>query len=124
MLIRTAADPHAAEMQARRAVQQADSQTAISNLQTLEEARADSLTSPRVTAELLLIFAMLALVIATAGVGGVLALLVSQRTREIGIRMALGAEQGTVLRMVMGQGLAMIAVGLALGCGGGFSSRA
>jgi ABC-type antimicrobial peptide transport system permease subunit len=67
-----------------------------------------------------MIFATLALVIATAGVGGVLALLVSQRTREIGIRMALGAEQGTVLRMVMGQGLAMIAVGLALGCGGAF----
>jgi putative ABC transport system permease protein len=120
VLIRTAADPHAVEMQARRAIQQADSQTAISNLQTLEEARADSLTSPRVTAELLMIFAALALVIATAGVGGVLALLVSQRTREIGIRMALGAEQGTVLRMVMGQGLAMIAVGLALGCGGAF----
>jgi putative ABC transport system permease protein len=85
---------------------------------TLEEARSDSLTTPRVTAELIALFAGLALIIAATGVGGVLALMVSQRTQEIGIRMALGATPGSVLRMIMGQGLGLVFAGLVIGLAG------
>jgi ABC-type antimicrobial peptide transport system permease subunit len=64
---------------------------------------------------LLGIFALVALLITAAGIGGVLALSVSQRTVEIGVRMAMGAERGAVMRMILGQGLGLVLAGLALG---------
>ena len=67
---------------------------------------------------LLGIFAFVALVITAAGIGGVLALSVSQRTVEIGVRMAMGAERGAVMRMILGQGLGLVLAGLALGLAG------
>jgi putative ABC transport system permease protein len=85
---------------------------------TLEQARADSTTSQRVTASLLGLFAGLALVIAAAGIGGIMALSVSQRVREIGIRLALGAQPSKILRMVIGQGLMLAGFGIALGLAG------
>jgi ABC-type antimicrobial peptide transport system permease subunit len=95
-----------------------DPEPAVSGVITLADARRESIASPRVTAELLGTFGALALIIAVAGVGGVLALAVSQRIREIGIRMALGAERVKILRMVMGEGLGMVVLGLVLGLGG------
>lgn len=121
VLIHATGNAHSIELEARQAVQQVDSEIAISNVETLEDARAESLASPRVTAELLAIFGGLALLIATTGVGGVLALLVSQRTREIGIRMAMGAQRTDVLRMVMGQGLGIVVIGIIIGAFGGLA---
>jgi putative ABC transport system permease protein len=84
---------------------------------TLDRALADSVASPRTTASLLAIFAALALVIATAGIGGIMALTVSQRVHEIGIRIALGAQPAHVLFMILRQGLALAGLGVAIGLG-------
>jgi len=115
VLVRTIGDPRSVAQQVRQAILDADSDTAIVGVDTLEEARSDSLTTPRVTAELIALFAGLALIVAATGVGGILALMVSQRTQEIGIRMALGATPASVLRMIMGQGLGLVLGGLLVG---------
>ncbi|MGH9709694.1 MAG: FtsX-like permease family protein, partial [Candidatus Acidiferrales bacterium] len=120
LLIRTAADPMSMANQMNRAVHEVDSQTAVSNVQTLAEARADSVASPQVTASLLAIFAGLALLIAAAGIGGIMALTVSQRVREIGIRMALGAQPSKILGMILGQGLMLSALGVGIGAAGAY----
>jgi putative ABC transport system permease protein len=73
------------------------------------------MANPRVTTSLLALFAALALLIATAGLGGIMALNVSQRVREIGIRIALGARPVNILRMVLGQGLTLTLLGIAIG---------
>jgi putative ABC transport system permease protein len=99
-------------------VHEVDSQTAITHEMTVEQAREESLVSPRLTATLLGLFAGLALLIAAAGIGGIMALAVSQRAREIGIRMALGARPADILRMVLGHGLALTSFGIAIGAAG------
>jgi putative ABC transport system permease protein len=118
VLVRTMGDPRSVAQQVRQAILDVDADTAITGVDTLEEARSDSLTTPRVTAELIALFAGLALIIAAAGVGGILALMVSQRTQEIGIRMALGASPAMVLRMIMKQGMGLVLGGLAIGLAG------
>src|SRR5713226_917720 len=101
--------------QMRRAVREVDPQTAIPNVETLEQARSDSMASPRVMTDLLGIFAALALAIAAFGIGGILALTVSQRLNEIGIRVALGAKPANVLAMILREGMALVAIGLGVG---------
>jgi putative ABC transport system permease protein len=115
LLARTAVDPMSVAPQIRRAVHELDPEIAVDEVQTLEQARDESLTSSRLTAILLSLFAGLALVITAAGIAGVMALSVTQRTHEIGVRIALGATQSRALRMVMRQGLALVVAGLALG---------
>ena len=87
----------------------------IDHVQTLEEIRDEAIAPQRLNATLIGLFAALALAIATVGVAGVLSFSVSQRTNELGIRVALGAERGTILRMILGEGAAMALVGLAVG---------
>jgi putative ABC transport system permease protein len=99
----------------RRAVREVDPQTAIPNVQTLEEARSESMASSRVMTDLLGIFAALALAIAAFGIGGILALTVSQRLNEIGIRVALGAKPANVLAMILREGMALVVIGLGVG---------
>jgi putative ABC transport system permease protein len=106
-----------------RAVHDVDSQSAITRVLTLEQARYDSMASPRVTTTLLGLFAGLALLIAASGIGGIMALTVSQRVREIGIRIALGAQPSAILRMVLGQGLLLAALGVGLGIAGALSLK-
>ena len=118
LIVRTIADPRTMVQSISRQVHEVDSQTAISHITTLEEARREYLSSPRLTASLLGIFAGLALLIATAGIGGIMALQVSQRTREIGIRMALGAQPLRVLVMILSQGLGLAMLGIAIGFAG------
>jgi putative ABC transport system permease protein len=115
LIVRTAADPARMGERIKRAVLEVDWQNAITGIRTLEEARSQSLTAPRLTAILLGLFAALALLIAIAGIGGVMALTVSQRVREIGIRMTLGAQPSGILCMIVGQGLALALIGTGIG---------
>jgi putative ABC transport system permease protein len=118
LVVRTIAEPRGMAQALTRAIHGVDPQTAVTRILTLEQARYESMTNPRLTASLLGIFAGLALVIATAGIGGIMALTVSQRMREIGIRIALGARPGTILRMILGQGTLLTGSGIALGIAG------
>ncbi len=115
VLVRTRVEPTAIASLLGRAVHELDPEQPVDRVRTLAEVRRDSVASPRLTAMLLGIFALVALVITAAGIGGVLALSVSQRTVEIGVRMAMGAERGAVMRMILGQGLGLVLAGLALG---------
>jgi ABC-type antimicrobial peptide transport system permease subunit len=87
----------------------------IDHVQTLEEIRDETIAPQRLNATLIGLFALLALAIATVGVAGVLAFSVSQRTNELGIRLALGAERSAILRMILSEGAAMAALGLVVG---------
>ena len=115
LLVRTAADPMSIAKLMREAVYEVDSDTAVDRVQTLEQVRNDAVASPRLTAILLAMFAGLALVITAAGIAGVMALSVNQRTHELGVRLALGATPGKVLRMVMREGMSFVLVGLSVG---------
>ncbi len=118
VLVRSAAEPTAISKALTAAIHEVDPQTAVTRIKTLEQARYESMANPRVTASLLAIFAGLALAIATAGIGGIMALNVSQRVREIGIRMALGARPVNIVGMVLGHGLALTLLGIGIGVAG------
>ena len=96
-------------------IHQIDPQQPVTQIRTLEQMRAAQLGTPRVTAILLGLFAIVALFIATVGVSGTLALAVARRSREIGIRMALGATRENILGVVLREGMKPVLVGLALG---------
>jgi putative ABC transport system permease protein len=115
LIVRTISEPRSMAQALTRAVHDVDPQTAVTHILTLEQARYESMASPRLTASLLGIFAGLALLIATAGIGGIMALMVSQRVREIGIRIALGARPASILQMVLGQGLLLAVLGIGIG---------
>lgn len=120
VLVRTGQEGMSLANQMRRAVRDVDPQTAIPNVETLEQARADSMASPRVMTDLLGIFAGLALAIAAFGIGGILALGVQQRWNEIGIRIALGAKSRDVVVMILGQGMLLVVIGLGIGLAAAF----
>jgi putative ABC transport system permease protein len=115
LLVKTAGNPMNYAQQVREAVYSVDPEQPVNGIKTLGELRGDALVQSRLTALLLALFAGLALAIAATGLSGVTALMVSQRTREIGIRMALGAQSTSVMRMVLMQGMRVIAVGVAAG---------
>ena len=104
--------------QLRQAVAEMDPSRPVGNFQTMDEALATEVKEPRYYMLLLTIFAAIATLLATVGIYGVMAHSVAERTREIGIRMALGAHWRDVIRLVMGSALLLIATGLVVGLGG------
>jgi putative ABC transport system permease protein len=118
LLVRTFGDPMALADPIGRLVRRLDGSTAVHSARTLAQVRAEALAPPRLITSLLSVFAGLALAIAATGLSGVLAYGVAQRTREIGIRMALGAAAGQVVAMVLRQGLGAVLKGMALGLAG------
>ncbi len=122
LLVRTTGEPHAAASIVQEEIKAIDPDQPIANVESLEELRGESLASPRLTASLLVMFALLALLITGAGLAGVVAFSVSQRTQEIGVRMALGAERSQVLSMVLGEGMRLVFAGLVLGVAGALAA--
>jgi ABC-type antimicrobial peptide transport system permease subunit len=118
VLVRTNGDPLSSADLLRDTIHAIDADMPVENIRTLDDLRDTFLATPRLTATLLAIFAGLALFVTITGIAGVIATSVSERTQEFGIRMALGAEPSSVLRMVLGQGMALVLIGLALGVGG------
>jgi putative ABC transport system permease protein len=118
MVVRSTGAPERLAPAVRAAVRQVDPEQVVSNLRPAGELVSDSIARQRFSMLLLLAFGGLALVLAGVGVYGVLAYTVSQRTRELGIRLALGAHAGAVRALVLRQGLGVALVGLALGLAG------
>jgi predicted permease len=124
-VVRTMADPHAAVSAIRKAVASVDSELPIWEPLTMGERLDRSLVTRRTPMLLALAFAGVALLLATVGVYGVLAYQVTQRTREIGVRMAMGGGLPAIFRLVLWDGLRMVVVGVAIGLAGGVAmSRA
>jgi putative ABC transport system permease protein len=118
LVLRTSAGPTSLSAAARREILAVDPDQPVSDVRTMEEVVSDSLVLRRLSMWMLGAFAALALMLATVGVYGLTAYAVSQRTHEIGLRMALGATPSSVLRMVLGRGLLIALVGIALGLPG------
>jgi predicted permease len=115
VLIRTAGDPGPAAREAARLVHEMDPKRPVTDVRMLDSARDEHVAPSRLNASLFAALAIVAVSIAAVGLAGVLAFAVSERTREFGIRMALGAEPGAIRRGVIGEGLSMAALGLAVG---------
>jgi putative ABC transport system permease protein len=115
LVIKTAVEPMSIARGVIELLHAVDPNQPAARIRSLEQVRAESVAAPRLTTNLLGLFALLALAIAATGIGGVMALAVGQRRHEIGVRMAIGARPGEILRMILGQGMALALVGVALG---------
>ena len=115
LLVRTAGSAEQLTPRVVETIRSLDPNRPVDHVQTLEELRDETIAPQRLNATLIGLFALLALAIAMVGVGGVLAFSVSQRTNELGVRMALGAEPRSILRMILGEGAVMAAIGLVIG---------
>src|SRR5262245_32903909 len=118
LAVSASSDPTALTAAIRRQVQELDKEQPIANIATMEERRADSLLRTRFNTLLLTIFAAVALTLAVVGIYGVMSYSVSERTREIGIRVALGAQRRDLLGLIVKRGMALVLGGALIGLGG------
>ncbi|HJY30785.1 MAG TPA: ABC transporter permease [Pyrinomonadaceae bacterium] len=121
IVVRTQSDPDALAPAVRDAIAEIDQAQPIYDMQSLDQLVAKSLDQRRFTLTLMLLFGVIALVLSAIGIYGVMAFAVTQRTQEIGIRMALGASALDVLKMVVGSGMFLAVIGVAVGLIGAFA---
>jgi predicted permease len=121
LAIRTHTDPSSLSPAIRRAVTAVDSEQPIFRINTMERFISDSVSDSRFQTQLLTVFAAVALALAAVGIYGVVGYSVNQRTHEIGIRLALGARQRDVLKMVVKQGMELATTGVVIGLAGAFA---
>jgi ABC-type antimicrobial peptide transport system permease subunit len=115
VVVRTEGDPASIMKLVRRSVQEIDSREVIYGVQTLDQVLAGALAPRRLSMILLGVFAGLAVVLACVGIYGVVSYLVGERTHEIGLRVALGAQRSDVMRLVLGEGAKMALAGVVAG---------
>ena len=115
LVVRTAAEPHSLISAVRSRVFELDRELPVTAVQTMDEVLESAASAPRFTMSLLSAFSAIALILALVGIYGVIAYSVSERIQEMGIRMALGAERGDILRLVLRQALVLAAPGIGIG---------
>ena len=118
LVVKTVGNPTAIAGQVREAIRGIDRNLPVSDIRTMEDVTASALSQQRFVTFLLALFAGTALTLAAIGIYGTISLLVSERTQEMGIRLALGADRPMILRLVLGQGLMLTAIGLSAGLAG------
>jgi putative ABC transport system permease protein len=119
--VRTTGDPLLMARPVREAIHSVDKDMPLSNVNSMDDLLESSLGQRRLSMILLGAFSAIAMLLASIGIYGVLAYSVTQRSRELGIRMALGAARGRVLRLVIGQGMVLALIGIAIGLVGAFA---
>jgi putative ABC transport system permease protein len=120
LVVRSTAEPESVAGAVRQAVTEVDRTVPVSEVETMGHILSTSVTQPRFNLFLVGVFSIMALLLSAAGIYGVTSYSVNQRTHELGIRMALGAQVSDVLRLILRQGMAVIVVGLMIGLGAAF----
>jgi putative ABC transport system permease protein len=121
LVVRSSVEPESLSGSIRQVVHDVDKSVPVSQVKTMDHVVSESIMQPRFNLFLLGLFSTVAMLLSAAGIYGVTAYTVSQRTHELGIRLALGAQVSDVLKMILGQGMAVIGVGLVLGLAAAFA---
>jgi putative ABC transport system permease protein len=121
VVVRSSVEPESLSGSLRQIVNEIDRSVPVSSVKTMDNIVSESITQPRFNLFLLGLFSTVAMLLSAAGIYGVTSYSVTQRTHELGIRIALGAQVGDVLKMVLGQGMAVIGIGLIIGLAAAFA---